>query len=683
MNRKKAIICLSALIFFTFGLQKSYAQCYELVWADEFNYTGFPDPSVWNMEVGNNNGANSEKQWYTRNDSDNCWVDKGYMTITARKENLGGQAYTSARINTKAKAEFMYGKVEARLRLPYGQGIWPAFWMLGGNIDQVGWPKCGEIDIMELIGGSGSRDRTAYGTPHWADVNGNHAQYGGSKTLPYGKFADSYHIFTIEWTDQRITWFLDGVQFHDMLTTPAALSEFQQEYFIILNLAVGGTWPGYPDATTVFPQKFEVDYVRVYQLANNQKIQGKDSLVAGEKDVSYSLPFAEGRKYLWSVPDGASIAGRADSNLIVVNWGCTQGDLVCNVTNTCGTQSVLSKNITLFQARIEGPTFYDKTAGNLFFFVPEMNETNYLWDIPADASFISNNTGDTVEVAWGTGTGLVNLQISNSCGTSDFSKKIFKYGKYPYPDPDAPFIIPGTINSTDFDFGGEGVAYHDNDISNQGTGPRQDERVDTENQPSFPNVGWITTGEWLEYTIEVPQPGYYKIEMKIASANTGAIGPIRVLINGEQRTADIQVSFTGSWTSFPKVSARLLLLNAEDSVLRIQAVTGGFKLGPITLTIDNSVSVRDINTGKEQLYLYPNPVQDVLNINLVLSKPGDVKIKVMDISGKQILSSKLENVQTEKQKIVLSENIRSLNSGMYFIEISTMDQKYFSKFLKN
>jgi hypothetical protein len=171
--------------------------------------------------------------------------------------------------------------------------------------------------------------------------------------------------------------------------------------------------------------------------------------------------------------------------------------------------------------------------------------------------------------------------------------------------------------------------------------------------------------------------------MKIASANTGAIGPIRVLINGEQRTADIQVSFTGSWTSFPKVSARLLLLNAEDSVLRIQAVTGGFKLGPITLTIDNSVSVRDINTGKEQLYLYPNPVQDVLNINLVLSKPGDVKIKVMDISGKQILSSKLENVQTEKQKIVLSENIRSLNSGMYFIEISTMDQKYFSKFLKN
>jgi beta-glucanase (GH16 family) len=233
-----------------------------LVWADEFNYTGLPDPSKWNMETGGNGWGNNELQYYT-NTENNAMVENGILTITARKESFQGSDYTSARITTQNKFDFKYGRIEARMKLPYGQGLWPAFWMLGANFNSVGWPACGEIDIMEMVGGT-NQDNTVYSTLHW-DNNGSKADYGKSYTLPTGNFADGYHIFAIEWNNTKITAFVDDTQYFVIDITPAALSEFQQNFFIILNVAVGGTWPGPPDASTVFPQTMEVDYVRVYQ----------------------------------------------------------------------------------------------------------------------------------------------------------------------------------------------------------------------------------------------------------------------------------------------------------------------------------------------------------------------------------------------------------------------------------
>ncbi len=682
MSLKREFLVLSVLILLFYGQQNTIAQCYELVWSEEFNYTGFPDPVNWNTEVGNNNGANNELQYYKLNDQDNCWVDSGRLVITALKESYGGQAYTSCRINTKGKAEFMYGKIEGRLRLPYGQGIWPAFWTLGGNISQVSWPACGEIDIMELIGGVDPRDRTSYGTPHWADANGNHAQYGGSKRLPSGKFADDFHIFSIEWTPQKITWYLDGVQFHVMTITASQFTEFHQKHFIILNLAVGGDWPGSPNATTVFPQKYEIDYVRVYQLAGNETIEGKDSVAGNEKQISYSLPAVEGRQFNWTVPDGVSILGRADSNAITVNWGCFPGDISCDISTSCGAQISFNKSVAVNQPVIEGPVFYDKTAGNLFFLGPESIETEYLWGIPDSATFISDSTGYSAEVAWGNDPGIVTLQISNSCGITELSKKIYKYGQLPYPDPESPFIIPGTLNSTDFDYGGEGVAYHDLDARNQGGGPRQEETVDTENQPGFTNVGWIGAGEWLEYTIKVPDPGYYKISLKVASANTTYRGPIRILINGEKRIEDIAVPLTGSWASFVDVSQRLLPLYANDTMLRIEALNREFNIGPITFTVDNTLFVSDFVNDTKKVKIYPNPVEDILNINLTILKPGNVDIKIRDISGKLLSSTRTKNLEKGNQNIEITNKINILNSGIYLIEISGPDHQFFSKFIK-
>jgi hypothetical protein len=194
--------------------------------------------------------------------STNAAVSDGYLTITAKKE---GSAYTSTRMKTAGKKTFQYGRIDIRAKLPTGQGIWPALWMLGSSFDAVGWPRSGEIDIMEMIGGGG-RENTVYGTPHWYESPAQeHASYGGHYTLGSGTFADKFHVFTIIWDAGKITWYVDDQKFHELDTTPANLSEFQAPFFLIFNIAVGGNWPGNPDNTTVFPQRMMVDYVRVFQ----------------------------------------------------------------------------------------------------------------------------------------------------------------------------------------------------------------------------------------------------------------------------------------------------------------------------------------------------------------------------------------------------------------------------------
>lgn len=233
-----------------------------LVWAEEFDYTGLPATAKWNIETGGTGWGNNELQYYT-NSQNNLSVGNGVLTITALEEQVGGRNYTSGRITTQGKFDFKYGRIEARIKLPYGQGLWPAFWMLGANLSQVGWPACGEIDIVELVGGINS-DNTCHSTIHW-DNNGQHAQYGLPYSLPSGIFADNFHVFSVRWDDQKIRGYVGNIEYFVADITPTELSEFQNNFFIILNVAVGGNWPGPPNATTQFPQTMQVDWVRVYQ----------------------------------------------------------------------------------------------------------------------------------------------------------------------------------------------------------------------------------------------------------------------------------------------------------------------------------------------------------------------------------------------------------------------------------
>ncbi|MEM5947712.1 carbohydrate-binding protein [Spirochaetia bacterium 38H-sp] len=229
---------------------------WSLVWSDEFDGNGL-NTAYWTPEIGGGGWGNNELEYYTDR-AENIVVSGGYLNIIARKESYGGRQYTSARLKTQDKLYKTYGKVEARIRLSKtGSGLWPAFWMLGNNISSVSWPVCGEIDIMEHV----NTDSLIYGTIHW-DASG-HASYGGHTQADITQ----WHIYTIEWDSSSIKWFVDGTKYHEANIKDSINSteEFHRPFFVLLNLAVGGEWPGFTIDESVFPVTMYVDWVRWYQ----------------------------------------------------------------------------------------------------------------------------------------------------------------------------------------------------------------------------------------------------------------------------------------------------------------------------------------------------------------------------------------------------------------------------------
>lgn len=238
---------------------------YKLIWSDEFEGENGSsvDSDKWVIETGNNRGwGNNELQYYTGN-TGNVSIQDGNLVIKAVKEDKEGFKYTSARIKTQGKFQFKYGKIEMRARLPYGKGIWPAFWMLGHDIGSIGWPKCGEVDIMEFIGRLPDQ---IHGTLHGPEYNGS---MGLTKSVTVkDDLHDTCHTYSVEWDEDGIRWYFDGEEYHKILkdNLPSTYSwPYDKDFFILVNLAVGGNWPQNPDDTTVFPQTYTIDYIRVYQ----------------------------------------------------------------------------------------------------------------------------------------------------------------------------------------------------------------------------------------------------------------------------------------------------------------------------------------------------------------------------------------------------------------------------------
>ena len=245
-----------------------------LAWSDEFDGTAGAsfDRAKWAADTGGGGWGNQEREFYTTRQENIALDGAGHLVITALAEPsasnyscwYGHCLYTSARIKTKGLFAQTYGRFEARIRIPRGQGLWPAFWMLGDNIDGVGWPRSGEIDIMENIG----REPTVvHGTMHGPGYSGA-SGIGGPYSLAQGTFADDFHVYAVEWTPGSIKWFVDSSRYFD--TTLSSIPStgtwvFDHPFFMLLNVAVGGGWPNDPDATTVFPQTMLVDYVRVYK----------------------------------------------------------------------------------------------------------------------------------------------------------------------------------------------------------------------------------------------------------------------------------------------------------------------------------------------------------------------------------------------------------------------------------
>lgn len=232
---------------------------YSLKWSDEFD-GDILDKNSWNYETGANGWGNNELENYTSNSNNSFISNHKYLVIEARKD---GNDYTSARVQTMGKKEFTYGRVDIRAKLPKGQGVWPALWMLGSNIGTTPWPACGEIDIMELLGHEPNK---VYGTMHWGNAGEGSTHIGDDYSLPNGNFSEKFHVFSLVWDSTKIEWLVDDQKYFTGTKEQVNGNyPFDKPFFFILNVAVGGNWPGNPDANTTFPQRMIVDYIRVFQ----------------------------------------------------------------------------------------------------------------------------------------------------------------------------------------------------------------------------------------------------------------------------------------------------------------------------------------------------------------------------------------------------------------------------------
>ncbi len=258
--------------------ENAHSAKWKIVWQDEFNYSGFPDSEKWSYETGHL--RNEEKQFYTGKRKENINVLNGNLIITGRKEKFSNKNYkngsddwryensfanyTSASIHTKAQDGFKYGKIEVRAKLPSGKGMWPAIWMMGTNENSLGWPACGEIDIMEFVG---SDPEFIHGSLHFPDPKTQYRSSGGKvKIIPDNDF----HIYAVEWDRHEISFFRDGIQYHRFAANEAGKEKenpFRKPFYLKINLAMGSSWPG-PIDDKALPQNFVIDYVRVYKKAN-------------------------------------------------------------------------------------------------------------------------------------------------------------------------------------------------------------------------------------------------------------------------------------------------------------------------------------------------------------------------------------------------------------------------------
>lgn len=611
----KKFLPLLTLLMLLFCGGSAYAQDWQLVWQDEFNNGISPD---WEFEIGTGDWGwgNNELQYYRR---ENATVHNGILHITAKQENISGSNYTSARMKTQGIKSWKYGKIEARIALPSFTGSWPAFWMLGESINNVGWPACGEIDIMEQV----NTAQEVHGTIHW-DANGSYANYGSSTPSN----VTGFHVYSIEWDASAIRWFMDGVQYNEVDISNGAngTSEFHEEFFLLLNMAVGGEWPGYEVNNSALPATMQVDYVRVYE-------QG-------------STP---------PPPSVAAIPGKIEAE----SYSAMSGIDTENTTDDGGGQNV---------GWIDGGDWMDyqvsvQEAGNYTVALrvasqPGGGQLQLRSGSSTLASVEVPGTGGwqnwtTISTSVNLGAGNQTIRLHAASGGFNLNWASFAQQKTPSfserIEAENYSVMSGVETESTSDDGG-GL-----------------------------NVGWIDGGDWMVYPVDIPQSGTYTIEYRVASANGN--GRIRLDRDaGAIVLGEIDVPATGGWQNWTTIS-HTVNLEAGAQNLGISAVSGGFNLNWFQVSSGLGSSARTIAenvqataVGKEEINfnIYPNPTSDQLTFPSTSALKG-ASIQIIDATGKEVYSGSLKSPKLD---------VSFLSPGLYMIHLSKEDLSTQQRFIK-
>ena len=330
--------------------------------------------------------------------------------------------WTSARVHTRNKIDFLYGTIEARLKVPGGRGMWAAFWLMPTEKTYGGWPNSGEYDIMEYVGYD---ENTIHSTTH---TGANSAGNGIGSNVLNPTAETEFHNYKLVWTPDSMVTYLDDVKFfkyenlHDGNTD---LWPYNHEFYPILNLAVGGDWGGSHGIDgTIESRRYEIDYVRLYKSAKTLFIKGDEEVYSKEAALRFSIHYVEGWTYEWIVPEGVEIIGDIDTSWIELNWGCNDDTLLCKVVGSC-IDDTIKLPIKVVLPEIDGPSFYTKNETGLEFSVPEKINTDYLWIVPKDATITSGQGTNTITVDWGIVDDSVKVEITNNCENEIVAQKMW------------------------------------------------------------------------------------------------------------------------------------------------------------------------------------------------------------------------------------------------------------------
>ena len=325
---------LKKYIFLLLGLNPIFLQAQEFLrWSDEFNGNSL-DTNFWSYQIGNGcpnlcGWGNNELQFYKQ---ENVRVQNGILNIAAKKETVGSNTYTSARIRTLNKVDFASGKIEVRARVPVGRGYWPAVWFLPSENHYGIWPLSGEIDLLE---GKGQEPQTTHGTIHYGAYVPNNRYTGNTYTLSSGSFASDFHVYTLQWNENAIEWYVDDILYSTKtrVNTNPFWWPFDRNFHVIMNLAVGGNFLGYPDASTPDTASFQVDYIRVYQNLSQIFVSGPDAILRKDTNQIFYTQELPGASYLWEVPAGAIIRNGANLARAKVDWGLRSDSIFVSITH--------------------------------------------------------------------------------------------------------------------------------------------------------------------------------------------------------------------------------------------------------------------------------------------------------------------------------------------------------------